>query len=645
MSYFSEAKIEHDFIDFFQKQKYQYLSKDEINKLREYKKSNVILKEIFLDQIKQINPNIQLDEIKYVYTELYKIMSSTAEHNLESNNNQIIKLIKNGIVKKRESDGIYHTWKIFDFENPEKNNFICTNQFEIIGSQNSDSQKNIPDIVIFINGLPVIVGELKTYYQRENELEKAETQIRNYAFLVPKLFVFNFFSFISNYVIIKIGNPLNAKSVFNHWRGLKTNLVDVKSIVLFNKLNLLEFFKSFIFYDADERKIIARHYQYHAIKETSKNFKENNNKVGIIWHTQGTGKSLTMVLLVKFLRKIKENLTVLVITDRNDLDTQLHKTFQNAFQFLGEKPIQFKTSTEIKEKLENNKTHGIFFSTIQKFRDANLKVLNDRNDILVITDEAHRSHNSADENFKKILYKKNLPTEEEYLNPSKKYAQILREALPNAKFIGFTGTPIEEKDIQTKRVFGEYIHIYSMQDALLDKAIVPIFYENANTKSALNKEQLEIINQIDLEEEKFIYESKNIKLKQLMVQEKNKTKYKAIQNFLSSEERIKNVVNHFIKHYERTEHELEGKAMFIAFHRELAFKYYKKIIQKRPEWQTENKIKLIVSPNKEIDSPEMTKLLGSKEERQNIINSFKLPDSKIKILIVVDMLLTGYDVP
>ncbi|MDZ7293054.1 type I restriction endonuclease subunit R [Mycoplasmopsis pulmonis] len=642
----NERNLEDKFIDDLKALNYEYIDKDQMFDLRKGEKKQIILHSILEQQLEIINKNIKTDEIYKIQRKIDDLLRSNVHFR---RNEEVINVLKDGVTIYRESEQRSFTWKIIDFENSKNNSWIVTNQFEMISSEFGDNRKNIPDIVIYLNGLPIIVGELKTYYNTTNELERAENQIKNYALSLPELFAFNWFSFISNFIGTKIGDPIAKNSHFNFWIENQEDKTkdEVISKEFWDQQRLLDFFKYFIFYNSSKdqkniKKIIARHYQYFSVKETLKKFDKNSNKVGIVWHVQGSGKSLTMVMLTKLLRTIEKNLTVIVVTDRIDLQDQLNNTFNNFHKYIGEESIKIKDQSNLKYDLEKTLTHGIYFVNIQKFRDMNLENLNTRSDILIISDEAHRSHNNFDKDFVDeklaLLDSKNINS-----SKNKPYSRILRDAFPNAKFIGFTGTPIENKDIETKKIFGDYIHIYSMANALEDGAIVVTFYENSKIRVHLSKEQLDILDKMDDSEKTQIKEQSEIKIKSEATKYIDREKHKEIKKFLFSNERLEKIANHFIKHYEQRKSWLEGKAMFVAYDRRCAFNFYQKILEKKPDWK--NIIKLIVTPNTQKDSPEMTKALGTFEERKNIITEFKKPDSEVKILIVVDMLLTGYDVP
>ncbi|VEU59267.1 type I restriction endonuclease subunit R [Mesomycoplasma neurolyticum] len=633
-----EKDIELNFIEVLKTKGYKYLDDEESLESREYDKNQPFFNKTFEDCLRTINPGILQDEVNKI---IRKIQDLSSDANPDKKNSELLKIMKNGFTIRREKEQINKLWKIIDFDNVENNEFIVTNQFRM-NSKYGKNNENIPDIVIFINGLPIIVGELKTYSELNTSLiEEAIYQITNYAMHLPDLFATNIFSFVSNLHEMLIGNPISKKSTFNHWRE-NDKQENVLESDFWNKKNILEIFKNFVFYDKNLKKIIPRYYQYYTVKKTLDVYRQNSNKLGIVWHTQGSGKSLTMVMLTRMLRQeIAPNLTVLVVTDRLDLQNQLFDTFNNSAEYLLEKPTKIEKTQDIINILENTKVNGIYFANIQKFRDNDFSIINKRDDILIITDEAHRSHNSYDSQSYKEIFKADVDFDEY----KRTYARILRDSFPNAKFIGFTGTPIETKDVETKRIFGDYIDEYRLVDALQDKTIVDIFYEDSKIDAQLSEEQLKLIDDIDEEETNIIYQNENIKLKKQAIQYKNRLKIKEIQNFIFSSGRVTNVVKHFIQHYERRKKWLYGKAMFVAFNREVAYKYYKEIINQRPDFQ--DKVKLVVTTNSQKDKkefPEMHELLINQNEIK-IIKDFKDVDSEVKILIVVDKLLTGFDVP
>ncbi|WP_033161393.1 type I restriction endonuclease subunit R [[Mycoplasma] collis] len=634
-----EKNIEENFIEQLKKNNFKYLNNNQILELRNNNLDEVLLINRIKENLKIINPKINDDEVNEICRNLIDL-SNQLTNKIELNKT-IIEKIKKGYDIYRKSESRYFNWKVIDFDNPEKNEFIITNQFRIKTFYNNEQHEKILDAVIYINGLPLIIGELKTFENKSmKELDQAKEQILTYGKLLKKIFAFNFFSFISNLVQTEICNPIAKNSYFSIWREKAENKNLIISQEFWKPKRLLELMKYFIFYSNKNNKIISRYHQYFGVKKGLKAFniskKNSNNKVGIIWHTQGSGKSLTMMMLIKLLREVEKKLTVIVVTDRKNLEKQLYDNFKDFHSYLLEKPLLLKSAKDIKESISNIKTSGIYFTMVQKYHDENLKNLNYRDDLLIITDEAHRSHNNFDFDISE-----NKNNNKEIKNEP--FSKILRDAFPNAKFIGFTGTPIENDDVLTKRIYGDYIDIYPMKKAVEDGAITEIYYKRASIKVQLSKEELDLIDLNDFQEDKEIEESKDIKLKKEVIKFKNREKLNEVKNFLFSENRMDLIVRHFIEHYEYRENQLEGKAMFVAFNRETAWKYYKKILKYRPNWK--NKIKLIISIDKNKDNLEMQKDAGTEKDRDNWTKEFQKENSELKILIVVDMLLTGYDVP
>ncbi len=633
---YDEKYLEEQVIEKIKALDYEYIDPRSFLEKRDSKQE--IIDWTKLDEaIRRINKRIEDYEVNDI---INKIQNELNNANLLDRNKKLLSFMVHGISIWNQKEEINKTRKIIDLDRINNNDFVVTNQL-IVRSTHPEWENQIPDVVIYINGLPVVIIELKTIKSTNDILLEAGAQIQRYVNFIQDVFSFNLFSIISNGAISKIGTFPKKDDDFEIWINEKRSS-DIRSSDIFDTIeflltpkNLFDLLRNFIFFTNKGSKIFPKYYQYFGIKKgissIQKAWDENQQKAGIIWHTQGSGKSLSMVMLVSNLKKCLDlkRLTALVITDRKDLDGQLFNTFSICEDYLHQTPYQISSCEDLKKSLQDVKQDGVYFSTIQKFNDE--IELSDRKDILIISDEAHRSHNNylaIDEN-------------NEENNSNKPYSYLLRKAFPNAIFIGFTGTPIENKDVSTSEIFGDVIHKYTLSQATEDKSIVPINYENAQVEFKLDEEKLKLIDEQNEKENREIKTNHKKDANDIIVK-KDIKKIEEILQILQSDERIKIIVKHFIKHYEARRGVLKDKAMFVAMNRLCAEKYYHEILRNRPDWV--NKIKLVITPNKK-DSPELTKIIGSEQDRKNVINQFKDPNSEIRILIVVDMLLTGYDVP
>lgn len=598
--------------------------------------NSVVLDSVLLSSIKKINNNISNEHINSVYRQLIDLLESNTIMGNKEFQRKIIHGIKIYDYKLKKTI----TYKIIDDVNVLNNDFIVTNQFRM-ESQHFNYKYQYPDVVIYMNGLPIIVFELKGFDER-NTLESAYNQITNYKKFLPKLFTYNFFIVIAEPVNIKFGSLTATQDRYQYWKGSEYNSSPNNLITdLLNPEHLIDLVKNFTFYQDTKKdiKIVASYHQYYGVKKAIKRTIEEiekeksiNGRAGIFWHTQGSGKSFSMLFLVKQITKQKPKTTFLIVTDRNDLDNQLYKTFKNAEKFISQQLHQVKSIKNLVSSLKDKQQDGVFFSTIQKFtKDVGL--LSNRDDILIISDEAHRSHNNIYERIKK---------DEKSGEIVKKQGNALhlRNAFPKATFIGFTGTPISKDDKSTEEIFGEYIDKYLMTNAENDGVVVPIRYESRKPELNFDQEQMDILVN---EHSKITEEiNKNSNLSDEMIKKINKAIQK-LENFIIDPDRVKGIVNDFIFHYESRVNILEGRIMFVTFNRFVAFEYYKLILKLKPEWK--NNVKLIITTNQQQDPSELLKAAGGPEDRKRRAEEFKKVDSEFKIAIVVDMWLTGFDVP
>ena len=622
---FKEEQVEQAIIEQLQGLGYEYLYGPEIE--RDYKE--VILKDIFLNSIFKINPDITQD----IADEVYRKIRTFTNIGLVQANYEFYHMLYAGVEIPIEGDRTY-TAKLIDRNNIENNSFHVINQYTII-----EYKEKRPDVIIFINGIPLVVFELKSAIKEETTIENAYNQIKNYQQDIRTLFYYNAFNVISDGVNARVGTITADFSRYMTWKSKngekpEENIeqVDVLLNGIFKKERIIDIITNFIMFQNKEGKnikILAGYHQYFAVKKsilsTEKALKEHTRKAGVVWHTQGSGKSFAMVFYAGLLLKDinLNNPTIVVLTDRNDLDNQLYTTFSTCSrEILPQRCRQAGSRKELKEYLKVN-AGGIIFTTIQKFEEDN-DILSDRENIVFIADEAHRSQYGTE---KKLDRK----TGEFKIG----YAKKMRDALPNATFIGFTGTPIEMADKSTRLLFGDYIDIYDMTQAVLDNATVPIYYENRVAKLKLDEC---ILHDID---EEYQYISYNDEATDEVI-EQSKAELAKLETVIGSKQRLEMLADDIVNHYEQRQDILNGKAMIVCMSRKIAINLYKEILTIRPNWS--KKIKVVLTDNNN-DPEEWHELVGNKQYRDNLAIEFKDSKSELKIVIVVDMWLTGFDVP
>lgn len=622
---FKEEQVEQAIIEQLQGLGYEYLYGPEIE--RDYKE--VILKNIFFNSIFKINPDITPD----IANEVYRKIRTFNNIGLIQANYEFYHMLYAGVEIPIDGDRTY-TAQLIDRNNIENNSFHVINQYTII-----EYKEKRPDVIIFINGIPLVVFELKSAIKEETTIENAYNQIKNYQQDIRNLFYYNAFNVISDGVNARVGTITADFSRYMTWKSKngekpEENIeqVDVLLNGVFKKERIIDIITNFIMFQNKEGKnikILAGYHQYFAVKKsilsTEKALKEHTRKAGVVWHTQGSGKSFAMVFYAGILLKDinLNNPTIVVLTDRNDLDNQLYTTFSTCSrEILPQRCRQAENRKELKEYLKVN-AGGIIFTTIQKFEEDN-DILSDRENIVFIADEAHRSQYGTE---KKLDRK----TGEFKIG----YAKKMRDALPNATFIGFTGTPIEMADKSTRLLFGDYIDIYDMTQAVLDNATVPIYYENRVAKLKLDEC---ILHDID---EEYQYISYNDEATDEVI-EQSKAELAKLETVIGSKQRLEMLADDIVNHYEQRQDILNGKAMIVCMSRKIAINLYKEILTIRPNWN--KKIKVVLTDNNN-DPEEWHELVGNKQYRDNLAIEFKDSKSELKIVIVVDMWLTGFDVP
>ena len=594
--------------------------------------SKVILEDDLINAMYKINSNIKDEQV----TEVLRQIKNLEHNNTILNNKQFTKYLLEGCQVPINENGEtrYKTIKIVDFNNISNNTFKTINQYTII----EHSEKR-PDIIIFINGLPLVVVELKSTVREDVKLIDGYNQLKGYQEVhIPTLFYYNQFMIVSDGVQARAGTITSPWSRFSEWKKIEAddevteNMPTHKTLFygMLRKDRLLDIINNYILWSEDS-KILSAYHQYFGVKKaissTEVAIDNRTGKAGILWHTQGSGKSFSMVFYAGNMIKVLKNPSIVVVTDRNDLDNQLFTTFAKCSEYLKQSPVQIESREDLQEKLENRVSGGIFFTTLQKFEEET-GLFSKRDDILVLVDEAHRSHYGIDATIK---------FDKEKMKAYKKYgtAKYLHEAFPNATYIGFTGTPVETKDKSTSNVFGQVIDTYDMTQAIMDGATVPIMYEARMARVGLNQKLLDEIDDYYnmLETEEGVEDYKIAESKKEMAK---------MEQIIEDPDRLEMIVKDIINHYEDIQTSVANKAMVVAYSRKSAYTMYKKLLELRPNW--ENRVHMVITSNNK-DDEEMQKAIGSKKDKKQLEVDFKDMDSEFKIAIVVDMWLTGFDVP
>ena len=626
---FNEETLENITMEILKELEYECINGYEMERT-DY--SKVILEEDLRNAIHKINSNVTDEQV----TEVVRQIKNLEHNNTILNNKQFTKYLLEGCQVPINENGEtrYKTIKIVDFINISNNTFKAINQYTII----EHSEKR-PDIIIFINGLPLVVVELKSTVREDVKLIDGYNQLKGYQEVhIPTLFYYNQFMIVSDGVQARAGTITSPWSRFSEWKKIEAddevteNMPTHKTLFygMLRKNRLLDIINNYVLWSEDS-KILSAYHQYFGVKKaitsTEKAIDNRTGKAGILWHTQGSGKSFSMVFYTGNMIKVLKNPSIVVVTDRNDLDNQLFTTFAKCSDYLKQSPVQIESREDLQDKLENRVSGGIFFTTLQKFEEET-GLFSKRDDILVLVDEAHRSHYGIDATIK---------FDKEKMKAYKKYgtAKYLHEAFPNATYIGFTGTPVETKDKSTSNVFGSVIDTYDMTQAIMDGATVPIMYEARMARVGLNQKLLDEIDDYYnmLETEEGVEDYKIAESKKEMAK---------MEQIIEDPDRLEMIVKDIINHYEDIQTSVANKAMVVAYSRKSAFTMYKKFLELRPNW--ENKVHMVITSNNK-DDEEMQKAIGSKKDKKQLEVDFKDMDSEFKIAIVVDMWLTGFDVP
>ena len=638
MNVITENEIEEIGLEYLERIGYMIIHAPDISPDGEHPErqyNEVVLINRLRDTIDRLNPNISYDAKE----EALKKILRTDSPNLLINNETFHKYLTEGVdVEVRRDSGIRGD-KVYlvDFENPQNNEFLALNQFTII--ENNNNRR--PDIILFVNGLPLVVIELKNVADENATIYTAFNQFETYKKQITSLFVYNSLLIISDGLDALCGTMTSPFSRFMAWKSengeslAESYTPQIETMIkgMLRKDVLLDLIKHFIVFEKnkqDTAKKVAAYHQYYAVnkalsKTTEASALTGDRRAGVVWHTQGSGKSLSMVFYSGKVVLQLDNPTIVVITDRNDLDDQLFETFDACQQLLRQQPRQAEDRRNLRELL-SVASGGIVFTTIQKFMpfDAsgqNIIVNNEplslRRNIIVIADEAHRS-------------------QYDFIDG---YAKHLRDALPNASFIGFTGTPIETNDRNTQAVFGDYVDIYDIQQAVIDKATVPIYYE-----SRLAKVNFEEDEKVKLDEEfEEVTEGEELTQRQ-----RYKAKWARLEAIVGNENRLEKVADDIVKHFEARSSVLEGKAMIVCMSRRICVDLYNQIIKLRPEWHSDDDadgiIKVIMTGNA-TDNADWQHHIRNKPRRKAIGERLKDENDKLKLVIVRDMWLTGFDAP
>lgn len=624
-AFYTEASYENSIIELFRNDLgYEYAYGPEVP--RDF--NSPLYEEVLLDSLYRLNRGLPDDAIQDA---LFKL-KNFENGELVQKNAVFMDYLQNGVPVRYFVDGEERSSIVYlvDYKNPDNNSFIIANQWTFI--ENSNKR---PDIILFLNGLPVVLVELKSPSREETDASEAYLQIRNYMQEIPSMFIYNAICVMSDQLTSKAGTITSGEDRFMEWKTKDGSYENTQYATfdtffegIFQKERFLDILKNFICFSNEginQFKILAGYHQYFAVRkaiESTKHATVSDGKGGVFWHTQGSGKSLSMVFYAHLLQEELESPTIVVLTDRNDLDDQLYGQFAKCKAFLRQEPMHAESREHLKTLLAGRQANGIIFTTMQKFEESE-EPLSERRNIVVMADEAHRGQYGLKERLDpktgKII---------------KGTARIIRNSLPNATYIGFTGTPISSKDRSTREVFGDYIDIYDMTQAVEDGATRPVYYESRVIKLKLNQATLKLIDdEYDLMAQNADPE----------VIEKSKRQLGQMEAVLGNDETIDSLVTDILDHYENyRENLLTGKAMIVAYSRPIAMKIYNRILQLRPSWG--EKVAVVMTESNK-DPEQWRKIIGNKHHKEELAKKFKDNNSPLKIAIVVDMWLTGFDVP
>ncbi len=636
-SYLNEAQIEMAIVERFCELGYEYIHGPAIApgepaaERADY--HEVVLAERLRDAVARLNPHLPAT----AHDEAVRKALLAESPSLVANNRTFHRFLTDGVFVEVVQPGgrtSHEPVRLIDFDQPDNNDWLAVNQYTVVEGQFNRR----PDVVLFVNGLPLGVIELKNPADENATLGAAYNQLQTYKQQIPSLFTYNEVLIISDGLEARVGSLTAPRERFVPWRTIEGDKeapkaqpeLEVLVRGLFDKRRFLDFIRHFVVFEETKEAVtkkIAAYHQFHAVGvavgETVKASAEyGDRRIGVIWHTQGSGKSLTMAFYSGkvILEPAMQNPTIVVLTDRNDLDGQLFDTFAACHELLRQKPVQAESRADLREKLKVA-SGGVIFTTIQKFlpevKGDAYPLLSDRRNIVVIADEAHRS-------------------QYDFIDG---YARHMRDALPKASFVGFTGTPVELSDKNTRAVFGDYISVYDIQQAVRDKFTVPIYYESRLAKLKLDERYKPKID----EEFEEATEGEEIEKR-----EKLKTKWAALESVVGAEERVRIIAQDFVDHFEARLGAMDGKAMIVAMSRRIAVDLYNAIIALRPHWHDEDDAKgrvKVVMTGSASDPTDWQQHIRNKPRREKLAQRFKNPSDSFQIVIVRDMWLTGFDAP
>ncbi len=585
-------------------------------------------REDLLASMQRLNPDLPSAAMDDGIRQITSIHVGT----LEQNNEQFTLWMQNGLEVGYLQDGEERTtlMRLIDYERPERNLFKVVNQWRV-----EEYKSKRCDMVVMVNGLPLVVVELKSAVSEDATIDDAYKQIKNYQQSVPSLFSYNAFNVVSDMSETRAGSITAKEARYMEWKTVdgsyeSTLIADYRTFFLgmFQKQRLLDILQNYICFDKNQgryAKILTAYHQYYAVGkalERTKEAVEGNGKIGVFWHTQGSGKSLSMVFYAHQLVQRLPEVTIVVVTDRKDLDNQLFGQFCRCKDFLRQEPVNAQSRSDLGHLLQGRQSGGIIFTTIQKFEEGDTP-LSSRRNIIVMSDEAHRSQ-YGDEHW-----------DAQSQRMKKGFSQKMREALPGASFIGFTGTPISDRDRDTEEVFGHYIDIYDMSQAVDDGATRPVYYESRVVNLRLDDDTMKLLNdEFDHLSDEGATEEQIRKAKQ---------EHSRLEVLLGEDATIDTLVRDIVHHYEDNRaQELTGKAMIVALTRPIAIKIYRKILELRPAWT--EKVKVVMSGSNQ-DPEDWQQIIGNEAYKKELARKFKDDDDPMKIAIVRDMWLTGFDVP
>ena len=631
-SVFTETTFEQAIIELFESMGYTHLYAPDLE--RDY--ADPLLRDALREALARINPGLPEDAVEEALDKVRNLDAGS----LAQKNQRFTDYLQNGVPVKYFVQGEERSalMRLVDYQHPQQNTFYVVNQFTF--QENGNTRR--PDVILFINGLPLVLMELKSPSKDEVGAENAYNQIRNYTQDIPSLFYYNAICVISDLSTNKAGTITSGLDRFMEWKT-KDGSEAVSGFAqfdtfyegMFQRERLLDILKNFILFSDDGKKpikILAGYHQYFAVRkavEKAKIATRTDGKGGVFWHTQGSGKSLSMVFYAHLLQEALSSPTIVLMTDRIDLDDQLYSQFCKCAAFLRQTPVQAESKEHLKELLDGRVANGIIFTTMFKFERGE-KPLSERRNIVVMADEAHRGQYGFDE---KIVMTRNDQGQEE-AHTVIGNARIIHDALPNATYVGFTGTPISAKDRNTREVFGDYIDIYDMTQAVEDGATRPVYYESRVVALKLDENTLALIDATyDVLEQQ----------SDAATIEKSKKMLGQMESVLGADSTIQSLCEDIVEHYEKNRANLlTGKAMIVAYSRPIAMKIYRKLLELRPSWQ--EKIGVVMTGGNN-DPEDWKEIIGTKAHKEELARKFKDNDDPMKIAIVVDMWLTGFDVP